>query len=96
LRHVTVHPAGVITGAVFVGLLIVVMHGFGSSYCRAASAKTGIVRRWRFRRTLAILGIVVVMFVVSLSMIGLARHLGWMFSSSDPTYEETVRYELED
>lgn len=96
LRQVSVHPASVITGVVFVALLMAAIHGCSSSYCRAISTKSAIKRRWPIRRTLAILGIVVVMFVVCLSTIGLVRHVGWMFSSTDPTYKESVQYKAVD
>jgi hypothetical protein len=92
LREVSVQPGSMITGVVFVALLIAAIHGCGSSHCRAVSAKSAVARRWRFRWTLAVLGVVVVMFVAGLSTIGLARHLGWMLSSTDPTYKETVEY----
>jgi len=96
LGQVSVHPASVVTGAVFVALLIVAIHGCGSSFCRAVTAKSAVAPRWRFRWTLAILGVVVLMFVAGLSTIGLARHLGWMFSTADPTYMETVKFKMED
>jgi len=41
------------------------------------------------------LGVIFVMFVESLSTIGLARHLGWMLSSTDPSYQETVEYKVD-
>ena len=91
----SVHPTSAITGAVFVVLLVAAIHGCGSSYFRAVSAKSAVTRRWRFRWTLAVLGVVVVMFVAGLSTIGLARHLGWMLSSSDPTYKKTFEYKVE-
>ena len=94
-QEASVHPASLISGAVFVGLLVAAIHGCGSSYCRAVAAKSATAVRWRFRGTLAVLGVVVVMFVAGLSAIGLARHVGWMFSTADPSYEETVEYKWE-
>ena len=90
------HPASLITGAIFVALLIAAVHGCGRSYGRAVAAKSAAVPRWRFRWTLAVLGVVVVTFVSGLSTIGLARHLGWMLSSTDPSYQETVEYKDKD
>ncbi len=95
LGQVSVHPASVITSVVFIALLIAAIHGCGSSFCRAVSAKSAVTRRWRFGWTLAILAVVVVMFVAGLSTIGLVRHLGWMQSSTDPTYKETVQYKVD-
>lgn len=92
VRQVRIYPASVITGTVFVALLVAAIHACGSSFCRADSAVT---RRWHIRWTLAILAVIVVMFVTSLSTIGLVRHAGWMFSSTDPTYKETVQHKEE-
>ena len=94
--QVSVNPVAIISGTVFIVLLAVAIQGCCSSYCSAVSAKSAVSVRWRFRWSLVLVCVVVVMFVAALSTIGLARHVGWLFSSTDPTYKETVQYKMED
>jgi hypothetical protein len=95
LPRMSVNPAAVISGAIFVALFVAAVQRGGVSYCRAASAKSGSDRRWCFRWTLMVLAVVVLMFLVGLATIGLARHLGWLLSSKQPIYEEKVSYKTD-
>lgn len=47
---------------------------------------------WRFRWTLGILVLLIVMFATGYSAIGLARQLGWLLSSDEPLYGERIAW----
>jgi prepilin-type processing-associated H-X9-DG protein len=82
IPRATVNISGVVSGAVTLVLLVGLIHYFGRWLLRASSAEPGDVsRRWRFRWSLCIVGTVILMFAVGYASIGLARHLGWVFSS---------------
>ena len=69
---------GILTGLVFVVLLVAVLHLF-AGWCYRVGASPG--RRWRFRWTLSMALALFLMFVAGYSTIGLARHVGWICSS---------------
>ena len=90
IPRATVNISGVVSGAVMLVLLVALVHYFGRWLLRASSAEPGAVPRpWRFRWSLSIVGSVILMFAVGYASIGLARHLGWIFSSG-PTYASRV------
>jgi hypothetical protein len=43
-------------------------------------------RRWPFRWTLSLLVLLLVMFAAGFSAVGLARHVGWLLTSSQLSY----------
>jgi len=95
VHRVSINPTAVISGIVFIAIAVAAIHGCGASLCRATSPTSRSQRRWHFRWTLTVLAVVVLMFVVGLSTVGLARHLGWLLSSKQPTYEERVSYKVD-
>jgi len=91
LCNVTFNPTGVATGVVAVALLLGMIHYIGRWWCRATpSGSDGPRRQWRFRWSLSVVIVVVVMFAAGFSAIGLARQLGWLLSSKGTTYVEQV------
>jgi hypothetical protein len=95
IPRATVNPSGVVSGLVAIALLIALVHYFGRGLLRAAPTEPGAPpRQWRFRWTLCFVVAVMLMFAVGYSAIGLARHLGWALSSSEPAYSARV-YGLE-
>jgi hypothetical protein len=93
--RVEVSWVGVVSGAVFLGLLIVLLHLFARWCAQAAADPSAPPRHWRFRWTLSIVTALVLMFIVGYSTIGLARHIGWLCSSPDPLFETKVIYPFE-
>lgn len=88
---VEINWAGVATGVVALGLLVGAIDRLGRWCFRAAEGAPGKQpRRWRFRWTLSMVLAIVMMFAVGYSTTGLARHLGWIFSSGEPLYEVQV------
>jgi prepilin-type processing-associated H-X9-DG protein len=82
IPRATINLSGVVSGAVTLVLLVALVHYFGRWLARASSAEPGAARRpWRLRWSLSIVGSVILMFVVGYASVGLARHLGWIFSS---------------
>jgi hypothetical protein len=82
LWKVTVNPAGVATGVVAILLLLGATHYFCHGWRRAMPGDSDSPRRpWRFRWTLSIVILLLVMFAAGFSAIGLARQLGWLLSS---------------
>jgi hypothetical protein len=67
-----------------VALLVVLVDRCGRWICRGVPAEPA--RRWQFRWTLSIVLTVLLMFVVTYSTIGLARHVGWILSSDDAVF----------
>jgi hypothetical protein len=82
IPRATVNLSGVASGAVALLLLVALVHYFGRWLLRGSSAEPAAApRQWRFRWSFSIVGAVILMFVVGYASVGLARHLGWMFSS---------------
>jgi prepilin-type processing-associated H-X9-DG protein len=82
IPRATVNLSGVATGAVALLLLVAMVHYFGRWLVRATSAEPGVSPQpWRFRWSVSIVGSVILMFAVGYCSVGLARHLGWIFSS---------------
>jgi hypothetical protein len=53
-----------------------------------AGAQTG---RWRFRWTLSILGLVMMMFVAGISAVGVVHQAGWLATSPEPIFQNNFR-----
>jgi prepilin-type processing-associated H-X9-DG protein len=82
IPRATINLSGVVSGAVTLLLLVALVHYFGRWLARGSSAEPGGLRRpWRLRWSVSIVGSVILMFVVGYASVGLARHLGWIFSS---------------
>jgi hypothetical protein len=97
LQNVTVNPVGVATGVAAFVLLLGMTHYIGRWWRLAMpSGSDGPQRQWRFRWSLSVVIVVVVMFAAGFSAIGLARQLGWLLSSTEATYVERVDVKLED
>jgi hypothetical protein len=94
---VTVNPVGVATGVVAIALLLALTHYLGRWFCHAVpTGGDAPQRRWRFRWTLSVLLVLVVMFAAGFSAIGLARQLGWLASSGDTIYVQRIGGHWED
>jgi len=81
LPGVAVNVVGVATGVVVFALTLGVVHWLGWSWRRG-----GVRTPWRFRWSLTVVLAVMVLFAAGFSMIGLARHVGWLFSTTAPTF----------
>ena len=82
IPRVTVNPSGIVSGAGTLLLLVALVHYFGRWLVRASSAESGVLPRpWRSRWSVSIVGSLILMFAVGYCSVGLARHLGWIFSS---------------
>jgi hypothetical protein len=86
LPLVTVNASGVLSGLVVIGLTLVLVH-------IVAGTRRVPATLWRFRYSLYVLLAIVLMFAVGLSTIGLARHVGWLFSSPEPIFHSVPIYQ---
>ncbi len=91
LPKITVNPAGVATAAALMVLLAASIQYLGRWWCKGTQGGAERPqRKWHVRWTVSVIVLLLVMFAVGYSAIGLARHVGWVISSTGPIFEEHV------
>jgi hypothetical protein len=93
--RMTFDPPAVAIGLAAMVLFVVLAHFTLRSFSagRAAAtepAATPRTAKWKWRWTLAILAVVLLMFVAGTAMVGLAHQAVWLATSPEPVYEEVL------
>jgi hypothetical protein len=82
LPRVRVNGDGVATGVVCLLLFTLGLHGFLRWLSAGVGPASGISRRpWSWRRTLAIVTLIMLMFAVGVAATGIAHQAGWLIAS---------------
>jgi hypothetical protein len=85
LHKISCNPAAMATGAVVLLLFTGLAHTIGRWWIGPHFSTAGAEKRsWRFRWTLSVVILVVVMFAAGFSAVGLARHIGWLLTTPNP------------
>jgi hypothetical protein len=87
--QLTVNVSGVLTAAVCLAALTWGLHAFLRwlhNQTRPAAAQ-----RWRVRWTMAILGVIVLMFVAGIAATGMVHQIGWLSTSPEPLFDGGFR-----
>jgi hypothetical protein len=92
--RMTFDPPAVALGGAAMVLFVVLAHFTLRSFAagRAAAEPTATPRaaKWKWRWTLAILAVVLLMFVAGTSLVGLAHQAVWLATSPEPVYDEVL------
>ena len=85
---------GVVTALVCITALIGGSHWFFSWLHKARTklSEQGTVPHWSWRRTFALLSVVVLMFVAGIAAVGVTHQTVWLISSPQPLYDRDNRY----
>lgn len=95
LPQVHVRISGVLTAILCLSVLAIGLHGFLHWFARQRSASASkidaISLTWPARRTTAILGLIVLMFVAGISAVGISHQAAWLLTSPEPIVEGGIR-----
>ena len=79
--------------SVFVGCLALVLFTAGVHWVGWAWRRNvAYAPRWKFRWSLATVAVVFLLFAAGISLVGIVHQAGWLLSSPEPYYVQTVRW----
>jgi hypothetical protein len=85
-----VNPAMVVTAAACLVPALVGGHLFARWLVRSLPAANGEARRWSFRSTSALLGVIVLMFTAGIGAVGVTHQAGWLGNSPGPLFDHST------
>ncbi len=93
LPQITVRWDGVLWFGGMLTFAIGLTHYVAGWLSDAIQQKRAVERKrpWRFRQTLALIGILLLMFVVGISMAGVVHHVVWLANAPQPTKVSAVQ-----
>jgi hypothetical protein len=87
LPQMDVHVEAVLSGAIALGLLVLVVHLLMRKFFNRSAQEDSPARTWRFRWTAAAVSVVMLLFAAGISTIGVTHQTSWMFTSGEKIVE---------